>query len=145
MCVELVDLEETSGSSLSTSESDTSPMGRGGCHRWYSCCCYYLLGTLEREATCHSSLDSDDVLQHKVKAVENPLVPLSIVSCPITRCGLRQFTNQVFKTGVSICSSFDVHNLFFILMSLYVFNFLLKRHSFTFSHLMTLFSSPGQE
>ncbi len=37
-------------------------------------------------------------------------------------------SNQVYNTAISICSSsvFVVHNLFFILASLYTFNFFLK-------------------
>ncbi len=50
--------------------------------------------------------------------------------------------NHVFRTAISICSSsaFAIHNLFFISVSLYVFNFLLKRYSFTFSNSITLSS-----
>ncbi len=93
--VVLVDLEEISGSSSSTSGSDTSS-GAGGCHRCNSCCC--LLDQLGLEVTCHPSLDSDDVLQHKVKAVENPLVQLSIVSYPVTRWSLHRFTKSCLHT-----------------------------------------------
>ncbi len=57
---------ETSGSSLSTSGSDTLRVIWGG-----GCC--YLLGEFDLEATCHSSLDSHNVLLHKVKLVEDPL------------------------------------------------------------------------
>ncbi len=86
--VALVDLKEKSGSSSSTSGSDTS-LG-GGCHRWYSCCCCCLLGQLDREATWCLSIDVDNVLLHNVKAVEDPLVPLSIVSWAVTICILGQ-------------------------------------------------------
>ncbi len=49
--------------------------------------------------------------------------------------------------SVSICSSsaFAVHNLYFILVSLYAFNCLLKRHSFPFSHSITLSSWSGMK
>ncbi len=54
-------------------------------------------------------------------------------------------SNQIFNTPVSICSSsaFAVHNLFFILVSLYAFNVLLKRHSFILNHSMILSSWSG--
>ncbi len=57
-----------------------------GCYR-FCCCC--LLAQFGLKVTCGPSLNYDDVLQHKVKVVENLLVPLSIVSCPIPRLGLR--------------------------------------------------------
>ncbi len=123
----------------------------GGCNRWYSCCCCPL-GQLDLEATCCMSFDSDNVLLHKVKAVEDPLVLLSIVSCAITGYGLVSFPNLVHILSNHIFKIASLYVAHLLLLSIICsssqcscmhLTFLLKRHSFPFSHLITLSSWLG--
>lgn len=138
---------EATGSSSSTSTLDTSS--------WVGLLQVpqvLLLGQLGLKATCGPSLNSDYVLMDKVKSVEKSLVPLSIVSCPIPRLGLHQFTQScvhAVRPCLYNCSlyfqffCYCEHGWFFISVSLCAFMFLLNRYMFTFSHSMTLSSWTG--
>ena len=108
---------------------------------WQLHCCGCHCCQLPLQSTCGSALVMHNVGCQKSKQLQDPLVAIHLLRCPIPNF-IRMLSNQVLSKVMSICSSlaFSFHNLAFIAVSLYSPSFLSKRQGWSSSQSTRSFS-----
>ncbi len=122
-----------------------------GCHRWYSCCC--LLGPVWSWGHLMFILDSDNVLLQKVKVVEDPVGPsqyCQLCCHHMWSWSASQIMSAYYQT--TSANQLSLYLAHLLLLSIICssswcpcihLTFCLKRHTFPFSHSITLSSWSG--